>query len=41
MTPALKRNVINGVKEKYMQVDRTLMFSKELAVPAAEMKAKE
>ena len=41
MTPALKRNVINGAKEKYIQVYRTLMFSKELAVPAAEMKAKE
>ena len=41
MTPALKRNVINGAKEKYIQVYRTLMFSKDLTAPAAEMKAKE
>jgi len=41
MTPALKRNVINGAKDKYIQVYRTLMFSEDLTAPAAEMKAKE
>ena len=41
MPPALKRSVISGAKEKYIQVYRTLMFSEDLAGPAAEMKAKE
>ena len=41
LTPAVKRNMINKIKEKYVTVHRAAMFSKDLAVPAGIMKAKE
>tara|TARA_R110000824_G_scaffold310171_1_gene497477 strand:- start:496 stop:2904 length:2409 start_codon:yes stop_codon:yes gene_type:complete len=41
MSPAIKRNIINNVKEKYITTYRTMMFTGHLAIPAAEMKTKE
>ena len=41
LTPAVKRNMINKIKEKYITVHRSLLFGKDLAVPAEIMKAKE
>ena len=41
MTDAVKRKIINSVKEKYVTTYREIMFSGDLSVPAQIMKAKE
>jgi succinate dehydrogenase flavin-adding protein (antitoxin of CptAB toxin-antitoxin module) len=39
--PAIRRKKINEMKEKYINTYRKLLFTKDLAVPSAIMKAKE
>lgn len=41
LTPAIKRNIINKVKEKYITTHRKLLFGKDLAIPSQKMKVKE
>ena len=41
MSDAVKRQIINSVKEKYVTTYREIMFSGDLSVPAQIMKAKE